>query len=151
MKRQISRLYCAVLCLFLPFLLQAQQRTVEGNVTGTDKQPLFGVTVSVKGRNTGTQTDAKGHYHLQLKDADNAVLVFTFIGYTTREEPVNGRSLIPVVLEEDHKKLDEVVVVGYGSQKKKDVTGSISSLNSKATRMCRSPTATSPAGPCSGY
>ncbi|WP_143304717.1 SusC/RagA family TonB-linked outer membrane protein [Chitinophaga vietnamensis] len=132
MKRQISRLYCVVLCLFLPCLLQAQQRPVEGNVTGTDKQPLLGVTVSVKGRNTGTQTDAKGHYHLQLKDADNAVLVFTFIGYITHEEPVNGRSLIPVILEEDHKKLDEVVVVGYGSQKKKDVTGSISSLNSKA-------------------
>ncbi|HEY0611157.1 MAG TPA: SusC/RagA family TonB-linked outer membrane protein, partial [Chitinophaga sp.] len=78
----------------------------------------------------GTQTDQQGHFKLQA-DAQ-AILVFSFIGYSTQEEAIKGRSNVDVNLGEDLKKLEEVVVVGYGAQKKKDVTGSIASINAKA-------------------
>ncbi|PSL49941.1 TonB-linked SusC/RagA family outer membrane protein [Chitinophaga niastensis] len=132
MKKIFPRLCCIALCLLFHQLSQAQSISVEGNVLATDKTPLMGVTVSLKGKNTGTQTDQKGHYRLQVKDPANAMLVFTFIGFTTHEEPINGRNVISIVLEEDRKKLDEIVVVGYGSQKKKDITGSISTVSTKA-------------------
>ncbi|WP_212001950.1 TonB-dependent receptor [Chitinophaga sp. HK235] len=132
---RISRLCLAALCLLLCHqLAQAQSTTqqVEGNVLSTDKSPLVGVTVAVKGGTSGTQTDMNGHYKLQLANASNVVLIFSFIGYSRREEPVNGRHVISITLEEDRKKLEEIVVVGYGQQKKKDVTGSIASVGTKA-------------------
>ncbi|QIP12334.1 TonB-dependent receptor [Spirosoma aureum] len=95
-------------------------------VTGkvTDKATntsLPGVTVQVKGTNTGTVTDATGTYSIQV--AENATLVFSSIGFGKSEVPVGGRTAINVTLEEDTKALDEVVVVGYGTQRKSDVTG----------------------------
>jgi TonB-linked SusC/RagA family outer membrane protein len=134
MKKFFSRLVCMVACLLFHQLIMAQGNivTVEGNVLDAQKSPLVGVTVSLKGKNSGTQTDAKGHYRLQIKEPNNAVLVFTFIGFLAHEEPFTGSKVISVVLEEDRKKLEEIVVVGYGSQKKKDVTGSISSVGTKS-------------------
>ncbi|NLR64270.1 TonB-dependent receptor [Chitinophaga varians] len=130
---RISRLCFAALCLLLCHqLAQAQSKQVEGNVVAKDKTPLVGVTVAVKGGTSGTQTDANGHFKLQVANSSNAVLVFSFIGYTRHEEPVSGRGVISITLEEDQKKLEEIVVVGYGQQKKKDVTGSIASVSSKA-------------------
>ena len=134
MKRIFSRLCSVAVCLLFHQLIQAQGSgtIVEGNVLDQQKAPLAGVTIALKGKNTGTQTDTKGHYRLQVKDPVNDVLVFTFIGFTSREEPVSGRKTISIVMEEDRKKLDEIVVVGYGQQKKRDVTGSISSVGIKA-------------------
>lgn len=128
-----SRMVCTVACLLFHQLIMAQDNaiTVEGNVLDAQKVPLVGVTVSIKGKNAGTQTDVKGHYRLQVKDPANAVLVFTFIGFAAHEEPLGGRKVVSVVLEEDRKKLEEIVVVGYGQQKKKDVTGAISSVGTK--------------------
>ncbi|NSL88746.1 TonB-dependent receptor [Chitinophaga sp. Mgbs1] len=132
MNKKISRLCFAALCLLFHQLAHAQSVQVEGNVLAKDKSPLVGVSVSIKGSSTGTQTDVQGHYKLQVKDAANAVLTFSFIGFTTHQEPVSNRKIISIILEEDQKKLEEIVVVGYGQQKKKDVTGSIASISNKA-------------------
>ncbi len=134
MKKGFPRLLCLIACLLLYQFSLGQKKpvTVEGNVLDAQKTPLVGVTIAVKGRNTGTQSDPNGHYKLLVADPANAILVFTFIGYATREEPLNGRTAVSVVLGEDRKKLDEIVVVGYGQQKKKDVTGAISTVSAKS-------------------
>lgn len=92
---------------------------------------LPGVNVQVKGTSNGTQTDFEGDYILEGIDSE-AVLVFSFIGFQTQEISVNNRNKIDVVLQEDLESLDEVVVVGYGSQKKSDLTGSVSTISSES-------------------
>ncbi|MEJ2884488.1 SusC/RagA family TonB-linked outer membrane protein [Pedobacter sp. GR22-6] len=105
----------------------AQNISVKGVVTdGADKLPLPGVGVLVKGTTTGTTTNADGGYTLSVPA--NATLVFTYVGYTTREVPVNNQTTINVALSEASQDLEAVVVVGYGTQKRKDVTGSVSSV-----------------------
>lgn len=134
MKKTCSRLLCMIACLLFYQFSPGQGKpiTVEGNVLDAQKMPLVGVTIAIKGKNSGTQSDPKGHYRLQIADPANAVLVFTFIGYAAHEEPVNGRAIVSIVMGEDHKKLDEIVVVGYGQQRKKDVTGAISTVSAKS-------------------
>ena len=130
MKNTLSKAGAILLCLLLyGTFISAQSIPIKGKVTGPDGSPIIGASVSIKGQKNGTVTDITGTYKLQAPK--NAVLTFSFIGYLPQEVPVNGRSDIEVKLEEDQKKLDEVVVVGYGQQKKKDVTGAISSINSK--------------------
>lgn len=130
MKNTLSKVGAILLCLLLyGTFINAQSIPIKGKVTGPDGSPIIGASVSIKGQKNGTVTDISGTYKLQAPK--NAVLTFSFIGYLPQDIPVNGRSDIEVKLEEDQKKLDEVVVVGYGQQKKKDVTGAISSINSK--------------------
>jgi TonB-linked SusC/RagA family outer membrane protein len=102
-------------------------------ITGTvsdAKGPLPGVTVKVKGTNVGAQTDINGKYTLNAPDG-NGTLVFTFIGYTTKEVPIAGKTQIDVVLAEEPKALSEVVVIGYGTSKRIDLTGSVGSVSGK--------------------
>lgn len=89
--------------------------------------PLVGVSIKVKGTTTGTITDATGHFSLDVPD--DAVLVVSSLGYTTKEVLVNGRTTIPISLSASTTGLNQLVVVGYGTQKKKDVTGAIASLD----------------------
>lgn len=96
---------------------QQQQITVRGRVRDTQGNPLPGVTVIIKGTNQGTITDTEGLYSLQ-NVPNNAVLVFSFVGMQTLEIPVSGKQQIDVVMEEETIALGEVVVVGYGTQKK---------------------------------
>ena len=106
----------------------AQNRVVEGKVTALeDGQSLPGVNVIVQGTAKGAATDVEGHYRIELAPGESA-LNFTFIGYKTQSVPVGERTTIDVVLELDTKTLEEVVVVAYGTQKKSDLTGSVSSL-----------------------
>ncbi|KEO75309.1 SusC/RagA family TonB-linked outer membrane protein [Anditalea andensis] len=106
----------------------AQDRTVTGRVTDQNTgEELPFVNVSIKGTTRGTTTDIDGSYTIEIREAD-AVLVYTFIGYTRREVPVNNQSIINVELAGDTKQLDEVVVVGYGTQRKSDLTGSVGSV-----------------------
>lgn len=100
---------------------------VSGLVTDPSGLPVPGVSILVKGTTTGTVTDVEGRYKLTVPD-ENAVLVFSSIGHTTQEIPVNGRNEINISLVEDVQNLEEIVVVGYGSQKKSVVTGAISSV-----------------------
>ena len=131
MKNTLSKVGAILLCLLLwGTFISAQSVPISGKVTGPDGSPIIGASVAVKGQKNGTVTDVMGAYKLQAPGT--ATLVFSFIGFLPQEVPVNNRAQINVKLEEDQKKLDEVIVVGYGQQKKKDVTGSISSINSKA-------------------
>ncbi|SDL12348.1 TonB-linked outer membrane protein, SusC/RagA family [Catalinimonas alkaloidigena] len=113
-------------------------RTVSGTVTSTsDGQGLPGVTVIVKGTAQGTTSDLDGKY--QIQTTDNATLVFSSIGFTSQEIPVNGRATLDVALAEDTKQLNEVIVVGYGTQKKSDLTGSVASVSSEEIQAIPTP------------
>jgi len=104
------------------------QTPISGTVTsGTDNAPLPGVSVVVKGTNNGVVTDFDGFYELSGV-APDAILEFSYIGFKTQSISVNGKTTLNVTLEEDLAQLDEVVVVGYGTQKRSDVTGSVSSV-----------------------
>ncbi|UHG93927.1 SusC/RagA family TonB-linked outer membrane protein [Spirosoma oryzicola] len=103
---------------------------VSGTVIDDQSQGLPGVSVVVKGTQTGTVTDVNGHYSINAPDGA-ATLVFSFIGYQTQEIAISGRTVVDVKLGSDVKSLSEVVVVGYGTQKRSDVTGALASVSSK--------------------
>ncbi len=105
--------------------------TVSGVVRDDLQQPVPGVNILEKGTTNGTVTDADGRYSLSVSD-DNAVLIFSFIGFVTQEVVVNGRTNVDVTLAEDVQRLSEVVVVGYGTQRKSDLTGSVGSVDNEA-------------------
>ncbi|TCI90362.1 SusC/RagA family TonB-linked outer membrane protein [Tenacibaculum sp. M341] len=127
MKKNILTFFLLVCTLSLSFSASAQ--TVKGVVSDASGE-LPGVNVVIKGTSRGVETDFGGNYSL-TDVKPNDILVFSFIGYKTKEEPVNGRSTINVTLVEDSSTLDEVVVIGYGTKKKSLVTGAISSIDSK--------------------
>ncbi len=99
-------------------------RTITGTVIDSKGEPIIGANVLVKGTGDGTITDTDGHY--SLKTSTNATLLFSFVGYDSKEVRVGSQSIINVTLTEDQNLLDEVVVVGYGTMRKSDLTGSIS-------------------------
>lgn len=103
---------------------------VEGRVTSSAGEPLPGVNVLIKGTTQGTVTDVDGKYVISVPD-QGAVLVFSFIGFAKLEVPVNGRTTIDVSLEEDVQRLNEVVVIGYGTVKREELTSSVVSVNQK--------------------
>lgn len=105
-----------------------QSRTVTGVVLDESKLPLAGVTVVVKGTTNGTVTNIDGQYEISLLESDQ-VLVFSFIGFVDQEINVEGKNNIDVVLKTDLVGLDEVVVVGYGTMKKSDLTGAVASVS----------------------
>ncbi|WP_229359399.1 SusC/RagA family TonB-linked outer membrane protein [Flectobacillus major] len=105
---------------------QAVDTKVTGKVTDTNGEEVPGVAVRVKNTNKGTNTDINGAFSLTV--GDNAVLVFSSVGYKTQEVAVNGKSVINVVLQPSSTELEQVVFVGYGTQRKMDVTGSVVSV-----------------------
>lgn len=105
-------------------------RTVTGTVTRENEGPLAGATVQVKGSNKSTTTDNDGNFSIAVDD-NAKVLVFSFIGMVTREVSIEGKSSVNVVMSLVNKALNEIVVVGYGTQKRTLVTGAVSSVNSK--------------------
>jgi TonB-linked SusC/RagA family outer membrane protein len=126
-KRKPGKIVLILLFCLLQIAAYAQEKTITGQVTSSTGEELPGASVVVKGTLTGTTTDVFGNYTLTVPD-ENAVLVFSFIGYTSKEQPVAGMTTINMTLEEDVMKLEEVVVVGYGVSKKSDLTGAVSSL-----------------------
>jgi len=115
----------------LPFDAYGQQRIVTGRVldNATDEN-MIGVSVQVKGTATGGITDVDGNFQVNVSSAD-AVLVFSYIGYQTEEVKVGQQSDLTIRMKEDGELLEEVVVIGYGTQKRKDVTTAISSVSTK--------------------
>lgn len=110
---------------------QVQERTVTGKVLSTDdNSPLPGVNVTVKGTSRGTTTDANGTYRISIPN-ENAILVFSSVGFISQEVAVGNRSTLDVTIQADSRALNEVVVVGYGTQKKSQTTGAISSVGAK--------------------
>ena len=125
-----------MLCTF--FLLgfgitRAQDRTISGMVSDEKGGPLNGATVKVRGTRKGVGTDATGHFSLAVP-ARASNLEVSFIGYETVTVAIKGESPLQVVLQPSKSSLDEVVVVGYGTQKRKDVTGSVSSVRGSAIK-----------------
>ncbi len=108
-----------------------QHRAVQGRIISADDNQGFpGVNIVVKGTTSGTVTDVDGRYRVEVT-TDDAVLVVTSIGYATQEIVVGNRSTIDVTLEPDVKSLSEVVVIGYGTAKKSDITGSVASVGAE--------------------
>jgi len=131
MKVNLYKLIFPIIFICFTTGLMAQRHTVTGTVTdGTDKTGIPGATVMEKGTTNGTITDVNGHYSLTVT-SDKDTLIFSFIGYKKIEIPINGRAIIDVFMESDQTELDEVVVIGYGTQKKKVVTGAIASVSSE--------------------
>lgn len=124
--------------LFCHLIAVAQQLQVSGTVTDSGGVVLPGASVMVKNTTNGTQTDFDGNFTLS-NVPPNATLVISYLGFTTREVTVNGNTRFNIALQEDAQALDEVVVVGYGSQKKADLTGAIASVSSEIVE--KTPTA----------
>ena len=111
-----------------PVTMPQQFRIITGTVTDNLKEPLIGVNIMVKGTTTGIITDINGSFSIQV-DAPNPVLVISYIGYITQEVNVGERQNLNIALQPDELSLDEVVVVGYSTQKKVNLTGSVSTVN----------------------
>jgi len=108
--------------------LKTADRTIKGKVTDKEKgEGLPGVNVVIKGTSTGTTTDGTGAYTLSVPES-GAILVFSFVGYVSQELPVGNRSVLDVAIESDTKALSEVVVIGYGTARKSDLTGAVGSV-----------------------
>ncbi len=116
--------------------LQNIEKTVSGMVTDENGQALPGVTIMVKGSQKGTVTDTKGQFKISIPD-DNTILIFSSIGFQRKEIAVGSKTQLNVVLQNDNKALEEVVVVGYGTEKKVTVTGSVVSV--KGSDVVQSP------------
>lgn len=119
------------LTLLLSFNLSAQQQsTVNGTVTDETGETLIGVSIKIKNTTIGTMTDGNGNYTINLPDK-NATLVFLYVGYQNQEIAVNGRTKVNAVLASSSTSLDDVVVVGYGTQKREAITGAVATITSK--------------------
>lgn len=119
------------LMLLIGQTLSAQQRQVTGIVKDLAGEPIIGASVLEKGTTNGVITDLDGNFKLTVSNAEKAVLQISYVGYQTQQIPVNGKTILNVILKENTKLLDEVVVVGYGAQKKESVVGAISQVSSK--------------------
>ncbi|HYJ38140.1 MAG TPA: TonB-dependent receptor [Chitinophagaceae bacterium] len=123
-------------CLIFPSAILAQtetttSKTVTGNLKdATTGQPLEGATIAVKGGSQSTSSDAKGAFSISVP-GNNAILVFSFVGYTTQEFRVGDRTSFEISLQSNAGELEQVAVVGYGTQKKKDVTGAVKSVRAE--------------------
>ena len=115
-----------MMCLIVPFIY-AQERSVSGIVSDSNGEPLPGVSILIEGTTQGTTSDANGNYRLVIPDSEN-ILIFSYVGYITARVAVGNQSEINISLLEDISQLEELVVVGYGTQQKRDVTGAISQV-----------------------
>jgi TonB-linked SusC/RagA family outer membrane protein len=118
------------LLTFTPFITQAQSGKVNGTVKDEKGESLPGVTVAVKGTSNGVVTDKDGHFSITV-DAGKTTLLFSYVGYLSKEIKATAGTTVNVTLTLDTRDLNEVIVVGYGTQRKSDVTGSLSSLSPK--------------------
>lgn len=108
---------------------QQQAKTVTGTVTDVSGEPIIGANIRIKGTTTGTITDIDGNFSIEAKP--QSVIEVSYIGYLTQETVINNQKSIRFLLKEDTKTLDEVVVIGYGVQKKADLTGSVANINTE--------------------
>ncbi|MCE5346654.1 MAG: TonB-dependent receptor [Bacteroidales bacterium] len=123
--------FAILLLILLPLAATAQNtRTITGKVIDSKGVPLPGTNVIVAGTTNGTQADMNGNYQITVENPANAKLEFSFIGYAKQVIPVESQSTINASLEEEYVGLNELVVVGYGTVKKKDLTGSVASIKS---------------------
>lgn len=120
-----------LLMLQVTSLIAQKQAEVIGKIVDSEGLEATGATIVVKGTQTGTVADYQGNYKITVPDNQNSVLVFSFIGLETKEIKVNGQKVINVVLESSSVMLNEVVSVGYGTMRRRDITGSVASVDTK--------------------
>jgi TonB-linked SusC/RagA family outer membrane protein len=130
----------------IPYIPDANE--VNGKVTNADGEALSGVSVTIKGTQTGTSTNDKGNYSITAPVG--SILVFSYVGFISKEVPVNGKETINVILESDTKGLGEVVVVAFGTQKKTDMVGSVTSVKPSELKVPSSNLTTALAGRIAG-
>ena len=133
MKRKIVNLFkglCLTLMCIIPLSVNAQNITLTGTVEDAAGIPLIGVTIQVEGESIGTVTDLDGRFTL-LNVPSNSTILVTYVGMQTQRIALNGRSSLTVILTEDTELLEEVIIVGFGQQKKESVVGAIAQTNSK--------------------
>ncbi len=118
-----------------PLCASAQQKTISGTVIGDDKVPIPGASIVIKGTTIGTVTDYDGKFSLKMP-VSSKTLIFSFVGLTSKEIEIGATTVFNVVLSESRVGIDEVVVVGYGTQKKESVVGAITQVNN--TSLMRS-------------
>ena len=129
MNNLTSKIYLLIVGMLVTLTVSAQQIT--GVVKDTGGQPLAGVSVFVDGTTTGASTDVDGKYAINIEDAAGKTLVFSFIGMRTQEVRIGSSLVYDIVMEEDANFLEETVVIGYATVKRKDLIGSVSSVDSK--------------------
>lgn len=123
-----GRVVCVLLCCICSSVVVSAQNRITGKVTGADdKQPVIGASVKIKGTTLGTQTDVNGNFNLSAKPGD--ILEVSYIGYQNKEVPVGSQTHYVIVLSPASTSLNEVVVVGYGTQQKKDISGAVATVN----------------------
>lgn len=137
MKKKISLLL--LWCMLLGVGAYAQTQ-ISGKVADTNGNELPGVSVVVKGTTTGTTTDQKGYF--SVPGVQGTVLVFSFVGFATQEVPVGSRTVLNITMAADDKQLNEVVVIAYGTAKKKDLTGAVTAIDSRTIAVQSNSTVT---------
>jgi len=133
MKKEINKIrsrFLFTIFLFICTSITYAQTTIKGKVVDKSNEPLIGVTVKLKGTSQGSITDFEGNYSMKL-NTSNGTLVFSYVGYEKQEVKIGMSNIINVTLQEESVALNQVVVVGYGTSKRGDVTGSISSINAE--------------------
>lgn len=128
-KRKISRLLCVIFAVFWVSLSMAQTKMISGTVTDENGEPIIGASIRIKNSQMGTVSGIDGNFSLEVSPED--ILVISYVGYKTQEIKVGEQTKLTIRLVEDVKMIDELVVVGYGIQRKSDLTGAISSVKPK--------------------
>lgn len=127
----LKKLFFSFMYILLPISVVAQSSTVSGTVTDEETgEPLVGVSILVEETNTGTTTNIDGEYEINIPE-EGTTLVFTFVGFQEVRENIDGRSVIDVQMSEDLQQLDELVVVGFGRESRRNIIGSVSSINNE--------------------
>jgi TonB-dependent starch-binding outer membrane protein SusC len=138
MKKLYKKLsLTAVILLVLTSVGLAQERVVSGMVTDENGSSMPGVNVLVKGTSTGTATDSDGNFKISVGGGDQSTLVFTFVGYATAEIIVGARSVVNIQLTPDVQTLTELVVTGYSSQRKADITGAVAVVDAESLKAVK--------------
>ncbi|GAF02601.1 carboxypeptidase-like regulatory domain-containing protein [Saccharicrinis fermentans] len=122
---------CLVAGLYMSVAITAQQSLIKGKVVDSLGKPIPGVSVVLKGTTLGTITGVDGSYTISGNLPTEGILIYSFIGMKSQEKSISGQSIINVTLNEETLGLDEVVVIGYGTQEKKDITGSVAWWNQR--------------------
>lgn len=131
LKRILFQFFLITTLVFLgPDLIWAQNQTIKGKVVDNEtREPLVGVSIKEEGTTNGTVTDIEGNFTISA--SGKGTINASYIGYTVQQVPVNGKTFLDIFLKEDTKTLDEIIVVGYGVQKKSDLTGAVTSIKAK--------------------
>ena len=130
MKRMLVQCSMVILLLLISQFIFAQNKTVSGTVTDKNGVPIAGVSVTAKGTTLGVTTNSTGNFSLSVPSNVN-VLVLSSIGYGTQEVDISGKTSVTVSLTESISSLNELVVIGYGTARRKDLTGAVSTVQEK--------------------